>query len=208
MLLMCFSVAPSVMLRSLAIPTFVRPSAIAASTSRSRGVSADERVVGAVADHELGDDLGIERRAAAGDAAQRVHELGDVADAVLEQVADAAGAVGEQLGRVLPLDVLAEHEDRRAGHAPARLDRGPEPLVALARRHPDVDDGHVRPMLDDRRDEASPSPTLATTVPPDSSMRRAMPSRMSAESSAMTTRRDGSALIAFTPAHYASRPLN
>ena len=40
MLLMCFSVAPSVMVRSLAIPTFVRPSAIAASTSRSRGVKA------------------------------------------------------------------------------------------------------------------------------------------------------------------------
>ena len=51
-----------------------------------------QRVVGPVADHELGDDLGIERRPAAGDAAQRVHELADVADAVLEQVADAAGA--------------------------------------------------------------------------------------------------------------------
>ena len=153
MLLMCFSVAPSVMSSSVAIPTFVRPSAIAASTSRSRGVRRRQRVVGPVADHELGDDLGIERRAAPGDASQGVHELADVADAVLEQVADAAGAVGEQLGRVLPLDVLAQHEDRRAGHAAARLDRRPEALVALARRHPDVDDRHVRPVRLDRLDE-------------------------------------------------------
>ena len=41
MLLMCFSVAPSVIVSNLAMPTFVRPSAIAASTSRSRGVSVD-----------------------------------------------------------------------------------------------------------------------------------------------------------------------
>ena len=39
MLLMCFSAAPSVMLSCSAIPMFVRPSAIAARTSRSRGVS-------------------------------------------------------------------------------------------------------------------------------------------------------------------------
>ena len=32
------------------------------------------------------------------------------------------------------------------------------------------------------------SPTFATTLPPDSSMSREIPSRMSAESSAMTTR--------------------
>ena len=153
MLPMCFSVAPSVMLRCLAIPTFVRPSAMAARTSRSRGVRAGERIVGAIADHQLGDDLGIERRSAAGDPAQGVHELRDVADAVLEQVADAAGAVREELGRVLALDVLAEHEDRAAGHAPARLDRGSEPFVPLARWHPHVDHGHVRSMLRDRLDE-------------------------------------------------------
>ena len=98
----------------MAIPTFVRPSAIAASTSRSRGVSAASGSSAPAADHELGDHLGIERRAAASDPAQGVHELADVADAVLQQVADAAGAVREELGRVLALDVLAEHQDRRA----------------------------------------------------------------------------------------------
>ena len=112
----------------------------------------------------------------------------DVADPVLEQVADAAGPVGEQLGRVLPLDVLAEHEDRRAGHAPARLDRRPQPLVPLARRHPHVHDRDVGRWATTASTNDGPSPTFATTVPPDSSMSRARPSRMSAESSAMTTR--------------------
>ena len=153
MLLMCFSVAPSVMPSSAAMPD-VRPALghrreDLALARRERG----ERVVGPVPDHQLGDHLGIEGGPAAGDAPQGVHELADVADAVLEQVADAAGAVGEQLGRVLALDVLAEDEDRRAGHAPARLDRRPQALVALGRRHPDVDDRHVGAVLDDGRDE-------------------------------------------------------
>ncbi len=72
---------------------------------------------------------------------------------VLQQVADAAGPVGEQLGRVLPLDVLAQDEDRRARDQPTRLDRRTQPLVALGGRHPDVDDRHVGPVLDDRGDQ-------------------------------------------------------
>ena len=104
-------------------------------------------------DHELRDHLGIERGPAASDPSQGVHEFADVPDAILEQVPDPAGAVREQLRRVLPLDVLAQHEDRRTGHEPAGLDRRPEALVPLARRHPDVHDGHVRAVFDDRGDE-------------------------------------------------------
>src|SRR6185312_16667515 len=74
-------------------------------------------------------------------------------DAILEQVADTTPTSGEQLSGVLPLDVLAQDEDRRARHSTARLDRGLEALVALGRWHPDVDDGHVGPVLDDGRDE-------------------------------------------------------
>ena len=113
-------------------------------------------VVAPAADHQLGDHLGVERRPAGRHARERVHELAHVRDAVLEQVADAAAAVREQLARVLALDVLAEHEDRGPRHAPSRLDRGPQALVALGRRHADVDDGHVRPVLDDRVDEGRP----------------------------------------------------
>ena len=40
---MCFSAAPSLITSDVAIPTLVLPSAIAASTSRSRGVSAASR---------------------------------------------------------------------------------------------------------------------------------------------------------------------
>ena len=110
-------------------------------------------IVRAARDHELGDDLRIEGGAAARDPSQGVHELADVGHAVLQQVADAAGAVGEQLGRVLPLDVLAEDEDRRARHAPAGLDRRAQPFVALRRGHPDVDHRHVGSMLHDCLDE-------------------------------------------------------
>ena len=51
-----------------------------------------ERVAAAGAGEELADDLGVERRAAVGDAVDGVEEVADVGDAVLEQVADAAGS--------------------------------------------------------------------------------------------------------------------
>jgi hypothetical protein len=65
-----------------------------------------QRIAGSVANHQLGHDLGIERRPASSNATQGVHELRDVAHPVLQQVADAAGTIGEELGCVLALDVL------------------------------------------------------------------------------------------------------
>ncbi len=112
------------------MPALVRPSAMAPRTSRSRGRQDLEPVVGLAGDHELGDDLGIQGGPAAGDPAQGVHELADVGDAVLEQVADAARPVGQQERRVVALDVLAEDQDRRARHQPAGLDGRAQPLVA------------------------------------------------------------------------------
>ena len=100
-------------------------------------------------DHQLRDHLGIERGATPGHASQRVHELPDVGDTVLEQVADTTGSIRQQLGRVLVLDVLAEHEDRCPGDPAARLDRGPQALVTLGGRHPHVDHRDVGPVLDD-----------------------------------------------------------
>ena len=114
---------------------------------------------------------------------ERVDELGDVADAVLEQVADATGTVGEQLGRVAALDILAEHEDRRPGDPAAELDRRAQPLVTLGRRHPDVDHRDVRAELSTAATNASPSLPMPRLVP--SSMSRASPSRMKRESSAI-----------------------
>jgi hypothetical protein len=95
---------------------------------------------------QLRDDLGVEGGAAPGDAAHRVDEVVDVDDPVLEQIADAAAALGEQLGRVRVLDVLRDDEDRHLRNALAQLERGAQSLVAECRREPDVDDRDVGPL--------------------------------------------------------------
>ncbi len=112
-----------------------------------------ERAACASPREELRDDLGIERRAAVRDAPDGVDEVGDVHHAVLQQVADAAVAVGEQLGRVGLLDVLRDDEDRRLGDAAPGLDGGPDALVAERRRQPDVDDRDVRLLRRDHAEE-------------------------------------------------------
>ena len=71
-----------------------------------------ERAVVALA-QQLGDRLGVQRGAALGHAPHGVDEVAHLGDAVLEQVADAAAPVGEQLGGVGALDVLREHQDRQ-----------------------------------------------------------------------------------------------
>src|SRR6185503_1060097 len=110
----------------------------------------------AAAAEQLRDRLRVHRRPALGDAADRVDELADVGDAVLEQVADTAAAVGQQLGGERPLDVLREHEDRQPGHPRARLERGADALVGERRREPDVDNADVRLVAHDGAQETRP----------------------------------------------------
>ena len=112
-----------------------------------------EHVERAAASDELAHDLGVERRAALRDAAHGVDEVAHVADALLQQVADRAAAVGEQLGRVRMLDVLREHEHREAGPPAARLDRGAKALVPERRRQTDVDDRDVGLLDHDRAEQ-------------------------------------------------------
>jgi len=102
-----------------------------------------ERIVGATAAEKLGDDLRVEHRAARVDAAQRVEERIDVGDPVLEEVADALGAVLQQLHRVALVDVLREHHEPDLGHLAPDLLGGAQALVGLRRRHPNVGDRHV-----------------------------------------------------------------
>ena len=156
MLLMCFSVAPSVIPSSVAIPWFVRPFGHRRQDLPFAGREHLERVVAAPRGHQLGDHLGVQGGAAAGHAPERVHELAHVADPVLEEIADAAGAIGEQLRRVLALHVLAEDQHRRSRNLPASLDRRAQSFVALARWHPHVDDGYIRAMREDGVDERGP----------------------------------------------------
>jgi hypothetical protein len=53
---------------------------------------------------QVGDDFRIEDGLTGGDPGERVDEVADVGDPVLEQVADTARAAGEQLGGVPGLD--------------------------------------------------------------------------------------------------------
>ena len=66
--------------------------------------------------------------------------------------------------------------------------RGPQALVGVRRRHPDVDDRDVRPVGADLAQEVLGVAGLADDLQPDSSRSRATPSRSSTESSARTTR--------------------
>ena len=73
-----------------AIAAFVRPSAISASTSCSRGVNSPSASSCALRRDERGDDLRIERRAPLGHPSRGVEEVVDVEHTVLEQIPEAA----------------------------------------------------------------------------------------------------------------------
>ena len=150
MLVTCFSTARWVTKSRSPIAWFERPSAISSSTSRSRGVSSAsgssfrrrptscETIVGSSAEPPS-----PTRRTAAANS-----PTSD--DAVLQQVADALGALGEEVERVLRLDVLREDEHAGRRMLLADLPRRAEALVGVRRRHPDVDDrdvGRVRAHL-------------------------------------------------------------
>ena len=123
-----------------------RPSAMRPSTSRSRGVRVS-RPRAAGPGEDLGDDLGVDHRAAAGHAAEGVEELVHVRHAVLEHVAEAAHVAGEQLPGVPLLHVLREDQHGQPRVQAAQVHRGPQALVGVRRGHPDVGDqdvGHGR----------------------------------------------------------------
>ena len=86
------------------------------------------------------DDRRVEHAATGGDLAHGADELIAVADAVLQQVRVARGAVGEQRDRVFGIVVLREDDNAGPGvahaHELGRLDA----FVLEVRRHPDV--GH------------------------------------------------------------------
>ena len=109
MLATCVSTVRSVSQSRRAMPGLVRPSATSASTSRSRGVSAASWSVARSGLSSSETTSGSSAEPPLRDAEQRVEELVDVEDAVLEQIAEAPGA--DQLDRVLRFDVLGEQHD-------------------------------------------------------------------------------------------------
>ena len=152
MLATCFSTAPTVSTSRSAIAELERPSAISASTSSSRAERTSSGPP-AFRDEQLRHDLGVERRPARPDAPHGGDEVVDVHDPVLQEVADPAAPVGEELGGVGLLDVLRHDQDPRLGRAVAQRERGPHTLVAERRRQADVDDRDLRPLEQDARDQ-------------------------------------------------------
>src|SRR5262245_1832718 len=108
-----------------------------------------QRVVPPAPAHEFRDDGRVEDGAACADALQRVGQLRDVGDAILQQIADARGVLGDQLHRVGGLDMLGEDEHADLGARHADLLGRAQPLVGVRRRQADVYDDRVgRPQVD------------------------------------------------------------
>ena len=116
---MCFSTARSLMNNVVAMVALLRPVAISLEDLAlplgqgrqrpvARGLAGDQRL------HHLG----VEHRASAAHLAQGSHQLVDVADPLLEEVAQAGHAVDQQREGVVLLDVLGQHHDPDAGRAP------------------------------------------------------------------------------------------
>ena len=127
-------------------PGVLRPSAISASTSRSREVmpASGSSAMRAASNSTTSDgsttELPRPRRSNA------VEELVDVRDPALQEVAGSLAA-REQRGRVLDLDVGREDEDRDLRElVPDHLGR-PQTFGGMVRGHPDVDDREVGVML-------------------------------------------------------------
>ena len=78
------------------------------------GQGVERPALPSAAEH-LGDDLGVEDRAAVIDPAHRVDEAVDLGDPVLEQVADPLAARAQEVDRIVLLDVLREDEDPGPG---------------------------------------------------------------------------------------------
>src|SRR5215211_4185483 len=130
------------------------------------GAERGQRVGAAAAAEELGDDLGVDGGAALADPVDGGQELADVGDPVLEQVADALGAAGEQVAGVALLHVLGQDQDGGGGGALADLQGGPQALVGVGGGHAHVDHGQVGPVGVDGRDQAGAVADLGDDLDP------------------------------------------
>jgi hypothetical protein len=101
-------------------------------------------VVAEAAGHHQRHHLRVQGGSPRADPPQLAAEGRDVENALLEQVADAGGVVGEQLDGVAALDELRQHHDRRARSKGSDTQRGPQAVVGTRGWHPDVGENQVR----------------------------------------------------------------
>ena len=93
------------------------------------------------------DHFGVDHGAAGGDGVDGGHQLGAVVDAFLEQVGAAVGAVVEQRERVAGVGELAEDHDADLRMGPAQFGGEADALIGVGRRHADVGQHDVGPLL-------------------------------------------------------------
>ena len=103
-----------------------------------------------LAGHQPLDHLRVEGRTTAGDLVQGAHQLVDLRDPLLQQVAQAGHAVLQQLEGVLLLDVLREDHDTDGGEVRADPLGRVDALGGERRGHPDVGEHRVRLELGHR----------------------------------------------------------
>src|SRR3954451_3434503 len=99
-----------------------------------------ERVANAPAAHKLGDHGGIDDETPSRDPTNRVDQLFHIIDAVLEEVAGAAGGFLDEAQRIVRLDVLRQHEYTSLWVVAADGRRSQQTLGSVGRRHADVED--------------------------------------------------------------------
>ena len=178
---MCFSTARSERPSAAATEALLRPWAISARTSLSRGVrNCSGRVgpAGAGVDQRL-TTLGSITDPPAATSRTARDELVDVGHALLQEVGAPLGSAVEQLERVAGLDVLAEHDDAELGMRLAQLRGGAHTFVGAGRGHADVgehDVGRARSRPSAMRPSKS-SHTPATSMSGSASSRRVTASR-------------------------------
>ena len=151
MLRTCFSTVPSV-------TQAARDARVGPALGHQRehlalaGAEHGERIVHPAGRDELVYQRGIHYGGTADEPAQRLEELGHVGDPVLEQVTAALPA-GQQVHRVLHLDMGGQHQHSDLGELGAEDPGRVQALGRMVRRHPDVHDDQVGMLLPDRRDE-------------------------------------------------------
>ena len=105
--------------------------------------------------HELVDDLRIDDRTAAGHGVDRVDDLVDIGNSVLQQIRTAVGTVLEQRMRVRRRRVLRQHDDAHVRVVLTTMGGGPDPFIGVGRRHPDVGQDHIGRIGVDHLDQLS-----------------------------------------------------
>src|SRR5215467_4907607 len=146
MLLTCFSTDRSETTSIPAIAVLERPSAISASTSRSRAVSVPSPSARRLAPSSWVTTCGSRAVPPVATRFSASTNSSTSATRSLSRYPTPAAATGrrvEQVGRVPGLDVLGEHQHPGRGVVAADSNRGAQPLVGVARWHPHVHYGGV-----------------------------------------------------------------